>query len=92
MPGTSVKDAIKKFEELLATNRGIYETHPEKIGDYDPLLLVEANKGCETPADCKKVRNRQNPRSTVTLVLLHAFMPFVEVVAAAKSCEMQRTV
>ena len=55
MPGTSVKDAIKKFEETLATVRQIYEEYPDKISDHDPLLLVDTNKGCESTADCKKV-------------------------------------
>jgi len=63
MPGTSIKDAIKKFEETLGTARQIYEEYPEKISDYDPLLLVEINKGCESTADCKKVRGLKNPKN-----------------------------
>jgi hypothetical protein len=53
---TSIKDAIKKFEEQLAAVRNVKENYPDKINDYDPLLLEEVNRGCDGPGNYKKVR------------------------------------
>ena len=52
---TSIKDAIKKFEEQLAAVRNVKENYPDKINDYDPLLLEEAHRGCDGPGNYKKV-------------------------------------
>ena len=53
---TSIKDAIKKFEEQLAAVRNVKENYPDKINDYDPLLLEEVNRGCDGRGNYKKVR------------------------------------
>ena len=53
--GTSIKDAIREFDERMAALRAMEADRPEALKEADPLNLVPENRGLEGAAEWKKV-------------------------------------